>query len=111
MLIVIILFENDYLLENLINIRVDNKKMQQFNDDDIERERLEKERLEKERLEREMLEKQRIEKLKEENKLFPNNMLFVIPNWGDLLGNPTLGKYVNHDVINIETDIILFLCV
>jgi len=83
---------------------VDNKIMQQFNEDDLERERLEKERLE-----REMLEKQRIERLKEENKLFPNNMLFVIPSWGNLLGYPTLGKYANHDVLNIETDIVLFL--
>ncbi len=78
--------------------------MQEYNEDELE-----KQRLEKERYEREMLEKQRIERLKDEKKLFPNNMLFVIPSWGDLLGYPTLGKYANRDVLNIETDVVLFL--
>ncbi|TFG08143.1 MAG: hypothetical protein EU539_03130 [Promethearchaeota archaeon] len=36
-------------------------------------------------------------------------MLFVIPSWGDLLGYPTLGKYVNHYVSKIETDLVIFL--
>ena len=79
--------------------------MEQINEDELERERLEREKQE-----REMLERQRIERQKEENKLFPNNMLFVIPSWGDLLGYPTLGKYANHNVIKIDTDIILFFC-
>ncbi|MFX1277204.1 MAG: hypothetical protein ACFFBP_05945 [Promethearchaeota archaeon] len=77
--------------------------MEQLNEDELERERLEKEKQE-----REFLERQRIERQKDENKLFPNNMLFVIPSWGDLLGYPTLGQYANHNVMKIETDIVLF---
>ncbi len=85
--------------------------MQQYNnEDESEKEQLEKERLEEERLEREMLEMQRMDRQKDENKLFPNNMLFVIPSWSALLGYPPLGKYANHDVLNIETDLVLFLC-
>jgi len=43
------------------------------------------------------------------SRLVNNNMLFVIPSWGDLLGYPTLGKYVNHFVSKIDTDLVLFL--
>ncbi len=72
-------------------------------------EQSEKERLEKEQLEKEQLEKERIEKQKIKNKLFPNNSLFIIPSWGDLLGYPTLGTYVHHPVSNIVSDIVIFL--
>jgi hypothetical protein len=36
-------------------------------------------------------------------------MLFVIPSWGNLIGYPTLGKYVNHYVSKIQSDIVIFL--
>jgi len=75
----------------------------------LEKERLEKERLEKEALENERLEKERLETLKMENKLYPNNSLFLIPSWGDLLGYPTLGTYVNHPVSKIVSDTVIFL--
>jgi len=74
----------------------------------FEKEALEKERLEKERLEKERLEKERFENLKIESKLYPNNSLFMIPSWGDLLGYPTLGTYVHHPVSKIETDTVIF---
>ena len=74
----------------------------------LEKEALEKERLEKERLEKERLEKERFETLKMENKLYPNNSLFMIPSWSDLLGYPTLGTYVHHPVSKIETDSVIF---
>ncbi|MFW9784667.1 MAG: hypothetical protein ACFFFB_20475 [Candidatus Heimdallarchaeota archaeon] len=74
----------------------------------VEQEKLEQERLEQERLERERLEKERFEQLKMENKLYPNNSLFMIPSWSDLLGYPTLGTYVNHPVSKIETDSVIF---
>ena len=76
----------------------------------LERERLEQEkiRLEMERLERERLEKERFEQLKMESKLYPNNALFMIPSWSDLLGYPTLGTYVHHPVSKIETDTVIF---
>ncbi|MFX0033931.1 MAG: hypothetical protein ACFE9P_14835, partial [Candidatus Hermodarchaeota archaeon] len=74
----------------------------------LEQERLEKERLEMERLERERLEKERFEQLKMESKLFPNNALFMIPSWSDLLGYPTLGTYAHHPVSKIETDSVVF---
>ena len=44
-----------------------------------------------------------------ENKLFDNNMLFIIPSWGDLLGYPTLGEYANQKVIKILSDFVVFL--
>ncbi len=44
-----------------------------------------------------------------ETRLIPNNMLFIIPSWGDLLGYPTLGRYVNHYVSKIQSDLVLFL--
>ncbi len=37
-----------------------------------------------------------------------NNILFVIPSWSEVLGYPTLGKYANHDITKILTDIIIF---
>jgi hypothetical protein len=74
----------------------------------IEKERKEQERLEQERLERERLEKERFEQLKMEAKLYPNNSLFMIPSWSDLLGYPTLGTYVNHPVLKIESDSVIF---
>jgi hypothetical protein len=60
------------------------------------------------RLERERLEKERFEQLKMESKLYPNNALFMIPSWSDLLGYPTLGTYVHHPVSKIETDSVVF---
>jgi hypothetical protein len=41
--------------------------------------------------------------------LVENNMLFIIPSWGDLLGYPTLGIYVNHYVSKIQSDLVIFL--
>lgn len=38
-----------------------------------------------------------------------NSLLFVIPSWGDLVGYPTLGKYVNHYVSKIQSDLVIFL--
>lgn len=43
-----------------------------------------------------------------QSRLISNNMLFIIPSWGDLLGYPTLGKYVHHYVSKIQSDLILF---
>jgi len=87
--------------------RLEQKKLEQ---ERLERERLEQEkiRLEMERLERERLEKERFEQLKMESKLYPNNSLFMIPSWSDLLGYPTLGTYVHHPVSKIETDTVIF---
>ena len=53
-------------------------------------------------------EKERFEKQKEENKLYPNNSLFMIPSWGDLLGYPTSGMYAHHQVSRIITDTVIF---
>ncbi|MFX1377134.1 MAG: hypothetical protein ACFFA0_15115 [Promethearchaeota archaeon] len=88
--------------------------IENINEDQLEKERLEKERLEKERLELERLEKERyerekIEKQKEENKLYPNNSVFMIPSWSELLGHPTLGTYVHHSVSKIISDTVIFL--
>ncbi|MFX1327540.1 MAG: hypothetical protein ACFE91_05275 [Promethearchaeota archaeon] len=44
-----------------------------------------------------------------ETKLTNNNIFFVIPSWGNLLGYPTLGKYVNHHVFKISQDLVIFL--
>jgi len=87
--------------------RLEQEKLEQ---ERLERERLEQEkiRLEMERLERERLEKERFEQLKMESKLYPNNALFMIPSWSDLLGYPTLGTYVHHPVSKIETDTVIF---
>ncbi|MGB5911992.1 MAG: hypothetical protein WBH31_12430, partial [Promethearchaeia archaeon] len=86
--------------------RLEQEKLEQ---ERLERERLEQEkRLEMERLERERLEKERFEQLKMESKLYPNNALFMIPSWSDLLGYPTLGTYANHPVSKIETDTVIF---
>lgn len=44
-----------------------------------------------------------------ESKLLDNNIFFVIPSWGNLLGYPTLGKYANHNVSKITQDLVIFL--
>ncbi|GAI47880.1 unnamed protein product, partial [marine sediment metagenome] len=44
-----------------------------------------------------------------QDKLITNNMLFIIPSWGDLLGYPTLGKYVSQDISRIHSDFVVFL--
>ena len=41
--------------------------------------------------------------------LFENNMFFVIPSWGNLLGYPTLGSYANHKISKISQDLVIFL--
>ncbi|MFX1338726.1 MAG: hypothetical protein ACFFDK_08965 [Promethearchaeota archaeon] len=87
------------------NEKLDQEKLE---NEQLEKERMEKERLEKERLERERLEREKEELFKKQNRLIQNNMLFIIPSWGDLLGYPTLGKYVGHDVAKIITDIVIF---
>ncbi len=43
-----------------------------------------------------------------ESKLINNNLFFVIPSWGNLLGYPTLGKYANHNVSQISQDLVIF---
>jgi len=83
--------------------------IEKTDEEQSEKERLENEKLENERLEKERFEKERIEKQKMENKLFPSNSLFMIPSWGDLLGYPTLGMYVHHQVSRIVTDSVIFL--
>ncbi|MFX0020489.1 MAG: hypothetical protein ACFFB1_10145 [Promethearchaeota archaeon] len=40
--------------------------------------------------------------------LINNNIFLVIPSWGKLLGYPTLGRYANHDVLNISQDLVIF---
>ncbi len=84
---------------------VEREKLEQ---ERLERERKEQERLEQEKLERERLEKERFEQLKMNAKLYPNNSLFMIPSWSDLLGYPSLGTYVNHPVSKIESDNVIF---
>jgi len=44
-----------------------------------------------------------------ESKLIDNNIFFVLPSWGNLLGYPTLGRYTNHDVSKITQDLVIFL--
>ncbi|GAH61646.1 unnamed protein product, partial [marine sediment metagenome] len=44
-----------------------------------------------------------------QDKLITNNMLFIIPSWGVLLGYPTLGKYVSQDISRIHSDFVVFL--
>jgi hypothetical protein len=44
-----------------------------------------------------------------ESKLIDNNIFFVIPSWGNLLGYPTLGRYSNHNVSKISQDLVIFL--
>lgn len=43
------------------------------------------------------------------SRLINNNIFFVIPSWGNLLGYPTLGKYANHNVSKISQDLVIFL--
>ncbi|MHA2282548.1 MAG: hypothetical protein ACXAC5_17035 [Promethearchaeota archaeon] len=90
-------------------MEIEKKNEEQSEKEKLEKEKLEKERLEKERLEKERLEKERIEKQKMENKLYPSNLLFMIPSWGDLLGYPTLGMYAHHQVSRIVSDTVIFL--
>ncbi len=59
-------------------------------------------------LEQERLEREKQEQFEKQNRLIPNNMIFIIPSWGDLIGYPTLGKYVGHDVAKVITDIVIF---
>ena len=41
--------------------------------------------------------------------ILPYNNLFIIPSWGDLIGYPTLGKYLsNQEVSRIHSDIVIF---
>ncbi|MFW9942384.1 MAG: hypothetical protein ACFFFT_15205 [Candidatus Thorarchaeota archaeon] len=42
-------------------------------------------------------------------KIVKNNIFFVIPSWGDLLGYPTLGNYANHNISKISQDLVIFL--
>ena len=44
-----------------------------------------------------------------DERLITNNMLFIIPSWGALLGYPTLGKYVSQDISKIHSDFVIFL--
>lgn len=44
-----------------------------------------------------------------ERKLVNNNIFFVIPSWGDVLGYPTLGNYANHSISKISQDLVIFL--
>ncbi|MHA2283153.1 MAG: hypothetical protein ACXAC5_20110 [Promethearchaeota archaeon] len=44
-----------------------------------------------------------------ESKLIDNDIFFVIPSWGALLGYPSLGKYSNHNVSKISHDLVIFL--
>jgi len=43
------------------------------------------------------------------SRLIPHNIFFVIPSWGNLLGFPTLGNYVHHNVSKISQDLVIFL--
>jgi len=91
-----------------IDLEKESLEKERLEQELLEKERLEQERFEKERLEQERLEKERFKQLKMENKLYPNNSLFMIPSWSDLLGYPTLGTYVHHPVLKIETDTVIF---
>ena len=59
-------------------------------------------------LKKERLEREKREQFEKQNRLISNNMIFIIPSWGDLLGYPKFGKYVGHDVAKINTDIVIF---
>ncbi|MBD3352383.1 MAG: hypothetical protein GF364_12925, partial [Candidatus Lokiarchaeota archaeon] len=37
-----------------------------------------------------------------------NNSIFIVPSWSELLGYPSLGKYVNQDVTKINYDPVVF---
>jgi hypothetical protein len=102
-----IMDEKEILNENEKSDNI-NLEKEKFEKERIEKERIEKERIEKERLEKERLEREKRERFERQNRLIPNNMIFIIPSWGDLLGYPTLGKYVGHDVAKIITDIVIF---
>ncbi len=89
--------------------RIEREKKEREEKELLEREKKEKE--EKERLEREKkekLEQERLEKWNKQDRLIPNNMIFIIPSWGNLLGLPSKGRYVNQEVTKILTDIVIF---
>ncbi|MEJ2252415.1 MAG: hypothetical protein P8Y97_22480 [Candidatus Lokiarchaeota archaeon] len=45
----------------------------------------------------------------DQNRLITNNMIFIIPSWGELLGYPhKLGLYMNTQVAKIQTDFVIF---
>jgi hypothetical protein len=44
-----------------------------------------------------------------ERNLINNNIFFVIPSWGNVLGYPTLGNYANHSISKISQDLVIFL--
>ncbi len=104
--------------EQLEKERLDAERLQKEKEekDRLEKERLDAERLQKEkeekdRLEREKKEKEeqeRLEKLKTRDRLILNNMIFIIPSWGNLLASPSNGIYVNQEVTKILTDIVIF---
>ena len=91
--------------ERLEKERIEQERLER---EKQEKERIERERLEKEWLEKERLEKERIEKWKTTNRLVDNHMLLIIPSWGELLGYPTLGKYVRKNVAKISSDYVIF---
>jgi hypothetical protein len=43
-----------------------------------------------------------------EKSLSLSNIFFMIPSWGNLIGNPTLGKYIGQDVSSIISDPVIF---
>lgn len=43
------------------------------------------------------------------SRVINNNIFFVIPSWGNLLGYPTLGNYANHNVSKISQDLVILL--
>ena len=96
--------------ERMEKERIEKERMEKerMEKERIEKERIEKERIEKERLEKERLEREKQEQFKRQNRLISNNMIFIIPSWGDLLGYPTLGKYVGQDVTKVINDIVIF---
>jgi len=99
--------------QRLLQERIEKERLEK---ERLERERLEKERkekeaaekAEKERLEKEMAEKKQLEELSKKDRVISNNMLFIMPSWGDLLGYPTNGTYVGQDVAHVSSDIVIF---
>ncbi|MFO8018480.1 MAG: hypothetical protein R6U96_07580 [Promethearchaeia archaeon] len=54
------------------------------------------------------LERKKRELFLKRNTVLKHNQLFIIPSWSDLLGHPTLGKYVGQKVSKIVKDIAIF---
>ena len=109
--------QNDKKIEPM-NSKVEDvsKIRQEPSEDDkarLERQILEQKLVEKnlesERLERERIEKEMQQKRWDEIEIVNDNLLLVIPSWGDLTGHPTLGKYANQDVKKIHSDVVVFL--